>query len=409
MIVLLLYIMGIGTLLINIFEPRTFIFLDNTNLYTNQLVTIIGRITTALFLIACTIGIVYGLFRRKHSLPSQGILITVAGLFLYSSIILSALVSENGGFTYKLFFFPLFIITAYLSPRFNPIQNISKILPILLVFIYTSLIAIFLNPTWAYSSYSDSWIGIPIRLYGTSNHPNGLGYIALSYLILARLVSKKSLWFYINIIVAIITIILTQSKTIWLALIIWLILEWIIKNVSTHRLITSRMLISAILLFFFITLYLLLFKQDLLEHIFGSNISLTGRTYVWEITLKTWLKHPIFGYGPNLWNINFRQKYALFWAGQAHNQFMQTLGESGLIGVGALLFYLFTIIKLSSKLNNVTNFASLGIVITILIRSFFETPLNNTNIDEGFFIHAIFFVILINSESLLESSQKEHL
>jgi exopolysaccharide production protein ExoQ len=406
MIILILYIIGIRTLLVNIFEQRTFSFFSTSdvNLFPfpveSDSVILIGRITTILFILLCAICIFIGLINRKFQLPIQGLEITCAGLLLYIPVIVSSLVSENGGFSYKLFFFPLFIIAAYLSPRFNPIQKIEKILPILLLFLYSSLFAMLINANWAWSSYTDSWIGLPIRLYGTSSHPNGLAGIALVCIILSRLQTKHTFWFYLNNTIAILIIVLSQSKSVWITIIIWLFLEWLIKNFSTHRQFIVRFAITIVILFLIIATYILIFQKNIIFELFDLNITLNGRVNIWQITIDTWLNNPIFGYGPNLWNLTFRQGYGYLWAGQAHNQFLQTLGESGLFGICALLVYFVVITKVGSKFAFASFFSTFGIVIALVIRSFFESPFSIYNIDESFLIHAVFFVILLNSEFL---------
>jgi len=372
----------------------------------NALLVSIGQFGTSFFWLACLIGIVFGVYHWRLNLPRRGVLITMAGLFLYVPVVLSSFVSENGGFSYKLFFFPLLIITVYLSPRFDLIQGVKKISPLFLGFIYASLISIFLNPTWAYSIYSDSLIGIPIRLFGVAEHPNSLGYLALFYLVLARLSTKKTFWWYVHQIAAMIVLILAQSKTAWAALIFWLILEWLIKNASMSRQGTARVLSAALVFALLAAMYLLLYQQDFMSSVTNYNITLTGRTSVWRITLDTWLQDPILGHGPTLWNLDFRQQYYISWAGQAHNQFLHTLGESGLIGVFGLLFYFLVLIYLGSRYVDVTNFSSLGLVIIILVRSFTESPFRNYYLDGSFLFHAILFIVLVHSESLLESSTK---
>lgn len=412
MLLILIYILGVSVLLINILGPRTFIFSDSSNLDTmastieNSSVLTIGHITVALFLVTSLLIIFFHLARRNFKLSKQGLLISTAGLLLYFPIILSAVLSQNGGFSYKLFFFPLFIITAYLSDRINIFQEIPKIIPILLIFIYTSLLGIILNPTWAYTSYTQSWIGIPIRLFGVSNHPNGLGYIVISYFVLIRFIRKKNFWFYINFTAAIITLILSQSKTAWGALLVWLIIEGVIKLFPSHRKAIFRILAYSLACLLLVSTYILLFQKDLLYSFLGFYLNLSGRIDVWQITLETWLDHPLIGYGPNLWDVNFRQSFGYLWAGQSHNQFLQTLGETGLLGFIGLLYYLNVLIKFGSRYIVVTNYSSLGIIVIILIRSFSESPLRNYSLDESFLFHAIFFVILINSESLISGNKK---
>lgn len=413
MIILLLYLIGIRILLVNTLGPRNFTLLDNTDLFLNPLITenqieiSTGRIFTALFLMFCISAIIISLLRRKFKFPLQGMLLTIAGLLLYAPAIISSLVSDHGGFSYKLFFFPLFMITAYLLPRFNPSQKIKIILPILSLFIFSSLLVILFDSNWAVLSYSESWLGIPIRLYGTSSHPNGLGNIGLSLIILARISPKKNFWHYLNIFAAIIIIILAQSKAVWITIIVWLLLEWIIRKNKLNQNLIARNTALVFLIMLCIITYMLLFQKELIYSITSLNVSLTGRIDVWQITVKTWLENPIFGYGPNIWDYFFRQGYGFVWAGQAHNQFLQTLGESGLVGIATLIFYFIVVIILGSKYSTITNFSSYGIVIAFLTRSLFETPLRNYNLDEGFLVHALFFVILINC-NLLKKRDADH-
>lgn len=408
MIFLIFYIIGISTTLNNIFTQRSINVYESFDIYLsvvsdNQAVVIIGRITTALFLLICISGIIVGLIRRNFQLPKQGFLLTIAGLLLFLPVVISSIFSKNGGFSYKLLFFPLLVITAYIGPRYKLERIYELISPVLIIIIYSSLLSILIDPAWAFSSYSQSWIGIPIRLYGTANHPNSLGYIALAYLILERLTNKRSFWFYLNLFAAIITIILAQSKSVWVSIFVWIILEWFIKNIIPKKQKATRSLIALLIVFLFAATFFFIFQKEFLNN---YNFTLTGRINVWLITFETWLANPLFGYGPKIWDISFRQTYGYLWAGQSHNQFLQTLGESGIIGLGCLLYYYSVIIKFGSRYANMTNFSTFAIIIAIIIRSFFEAPFCNYNLDSGFLVHAIFFIIILNSEFVFNTIQK---
>jgi exopolysaccharide production protein ExoQ len=156
-------------------------------------------------------------------------------------------------------------------------------------------------------------------------------------------------------------------------------------------------------IFLIFTTYLLVFHKDFF---IGLNLTLTGRIFVWQVSFETWLKNPIFGYGPNFWDTHFRQDYGYLWAGQAHNQFLQTLGESGILGFGGLLFFFITIIRVGSRSANNTNFASYGIIVALIIRSFFESPLSTYSLDQSFLVLALFWIILINSQQDFMFSKK---
>ena len=68
----------------------------------------------------------------------------------------------------------------------------------------------------------------------------------------------------------------------------------------------------------------------------------SGRTDVWDLTLREWHSSPLVGYGPSLWSPGYRSSHgfsALSWVGQAHNQFVEALGQTGLIGFIALVLF----------------------------------------------------------------------
>lgn len=409
MLLFLLYIIGISTVLINIFEPRTFDIFQSFDILSypliieSQAIASITIITKVIFISISVLLFFWGLVKRNFHLPKQGLTLTLAGLSLFIPAIISSLLSKNGGFSYQLLYFPIFVITAYIIPRFATTRNVNNLPPVLLIIIYSSLLSILINPNWAFSSYSESWIGLPIRLFGTLSHPNGLGYVALAYIILARLDKKHTFWKYINLFAAVVVIILAQSKTAWIALIVWLLLTWVLQRLTTRKQQISQIIAFLLVFLLIVATFLFVIQKDFFV---SQNLTFSGRIYVWKISFDTWLDNPVFGYGPGFWTTYFRQDYGYLWAGQAHNQFLQSLGESGILGFAGLVFYLVTIIRIGSRTIDVTNFATFGIVIAILIRSFFETPLKTYGLDQSFLVHAIFWLVLLNSQKMIQVPKK---
>jgi exopolysaccharide production protein ExoQ len=405
MIIFFLYIVGIGNILINIFGQRSFGILESLDIFdysfitNNQTIVLIGHITILAFIIGCFFVSFFGIISRNFKFPKEGLLLTFSGILLYIPVVISSLISENGGFSYRLLLFPLFIVSVYLGPRFDLSKNVKYFLAILLLIIFTSLLSILFDSSWALSNYSESWIGLPFRLYGTSSHPNSLGNIALAYLIIVRLYKKRNFWYYINMMGAIITFILAQSKSAWVALLVWWFLEWFIKKVSLNKQKSSQFIALIIAIGAIVATYFFVFQKDILS---SYNFTLTGRINVWQISFDTWIKNPIFGYGPNIWDTSFRESYGFLWAGQSHNQFLQTLGESGILGFTSLIVYLIVLIKIGSRYAKVTNFASFGIIVALLVRSFFEVPFHNYGLDESFLVHALFYIILFNSANFFK-------
>ncbi|WP_406811570.1 O-antigen ligase family protein, partial [Klebsiella aerogenes] len=60
-------------------------------------------------------------------------------------------------------------------------------------------------------------------------------------------------------------------------------------------------------------------------------MTLSGRVSIWFEVIKDWQNNPIFGYGPDYLDVEHRLRLGMLFAFHAHNQFIQTLGQSGLV------------------------------------------------------------------------------
>ena len=104
-------------------------------------------------------------------------------------------------------------------------------------------------------------------------------------------------------------------------------------------------------------------------------MSLTGRDVIWEISIGEWLKSPIFGYGLSFLGPEHRAQLGMWWITSGHNQFIDCLGRSGLIGLSGTIFYLLTLTYLAIKSAKQSYGISLALVIFILIRTISEVPI----------------------------------
>lgn len=116
----------------------------------------------------------------------------------------------------------------------------------------------------------------------------------------------------------------------------------------------SFMLIAG--LFSVILVVLVLWGEDILsvqpfrfiiEDIFGKDPTLTHRTTIWEAAVNTIAKRPLWGYGYRDTTDIFLMK---LWHGvivrfSAHNQFLQTLMEGGLLAFGGIVVTVFVTAK----------------------------------------------------------------
>ena len=114
------------------------------------------------------------------------------------------------------------------------------------------------------------------------------------------------------------------------------------------------------------------------------------------------------GDGPSLWGIEFayREGY-LGIASNAHNQFVDVLGSSGLLGLLCLLVYLQLLLKYAWSSAQSTQGFSLAFTIFILVRCITEAPLKTANImTTDFLMHFVLFSLLLQSHFGLSLARK---
>ncbi len=119
-----------------------------------------------------------------------------------------------------------------------------------------------------------------------------------------------------------------------------------------------------------------------------------GRLHFWSVAIKIFLNHPILGAGLDAFGVAFTKHdtwHGLFRVEQAHNEYLQILAETGIIGFGCIPAFIYLLFK--KGLRTVTNAGSgfrqnvaigaLAGCFGILIHSFFDFPLRTPS--NGFF------------------------
>jgi O-antigen ligase len=104
--------------------------------------------------------------------------------------------------------------------------------------------------------------------------------------------------------------------------------------------------------------------------------SMTGRDQIWAVAMDEWKRNPIFGYGPNLFDLDYRISIGMLFATHAHNEFMDVLARSGVVGVISLVFYLIILLNLSIRCAAYSKGLSLALFMMLFFRAISEVPLN---------------------------------
>ena len=346
----------------------------------------------------------------------------VAYLALITPPFISSVVGTRPVFNHFMLSEPLIFALVYLSrPTSDWLWYVKQFKRVLIVYIVLSALFGVLVPSWTTGSAMVLIPGFSFRLNGIFSHSNSLGMAALVYLVLDMAdETPKTLYRELSWYVTMGVLAATQSKTAWVGAVLAFAVNYIYKITAlkksggVHSFMPALIGLGVVLagvvgyLFFFETV-LDHWSRGLDAETYNSLTSLTGRTNIWNITLHSWEENPIFGYGPGLWDIDYRLQYApqyLYIVGMAHNQFIQTLGESGIVGVLGLSIYLLTLVKLGFQYFSMTRGVSLVIVVIFLARSMSETPFRNLELGVLFFVHFILIVLFMSMTAAKRQQQE---
>ncbi|WNO06254.1 O-antigen ligase family protein [Rhodoferax mekongensis] len=339
-------------------------------------------------------------------------LVWAALFYILGSNMMPALLGTARGFTHQtLYALPIFMaIFAYAQGE--TVQILRWTRNTLLGFLALSLLWLAINPTLvAETNYRAGIIpGATLRFYGFATHPNTLAPLCLVLLGCLRLqpFARTSLnalsWAVAGLALA-----LTQSKTSFFLVGLALLYFWyfdskrlLVARGSMHyqrwslKLVTLAVGGAAAIAAF--VLYSSLSGGsigDRLADFFDNNQfgTLTGRTQIWTATFQALADNPAFGYGPGLWGIEFRNKTGLQFT-HAHNQYIQTLGSAGIVGLVTLIIYLAAFGLFAWRANRCTRGVSIGLFLFIVFRGITEVPLKMDNPFQSEFLTQMFLLAL---------------
>jgi hypothetical protein len=291
---------------------------------------------------------------------------------------------------------PMLLLPALLYQGFSLQELLRVVRWLMRTVMVCSLVGIVLVPNKvlavALAEYdSRSTFGLD-RLQGITSHPNTLGAFAAVAIILE--VDRRNWWWAA---VAAVTLVLTQSHTSWFAVgfAIVLVSPFAMRSVKTAAVVgvPGLILVAMFSPARVASLWAEIFPTD------GRGDALTGRTEIWAAALKGFEQFPLLGYGPSLLDDAYRARYLPGFdaAAQAHNQFVQTLGEAGLVGLAVLMVVLVLMVKEGRKVRPVSS-VPLALVILVLARCVTETPLRPTGVGS--------FLLLVTFGSLAAAGRE---
>lgn len=359
----------------------------------------------SLFLLAAAlIEIVRGWVRTRTSVDADPAWPLLAALLLFYSgtLVVQGFLSEHVGFSYRELYLPIILLAAYYQPvrDLRLIFSAAKLATLALML--GSLIGILVRPDFVLHSPAPGVIpGIDWRLFGLTPHANTLGPVALLGILLELYSPSRSKWMrMLHLAAGSAVFVLAQSRTAWvagvlIATMVRLPLAMVPSRENANDTRDFRRavwaLTGAIVLFIVLAFGLAaLSGTDYLQR--KTDIgTLNGRFQIWDVTLQAWRENVLFGYGPDIWSPERRFRLNMFGVGQAHNQFVQTLGEAGLTGLALLVIYLITLLSISLRRFVASRGLILSLLVLLLARCVTESPLRS----EGLLSWATFLHLLL--------------
>ena len=354
---IIIWTLGLYTPILASSRPRSFVLGDQFLEKADSLAHLARQGLYFFFLVLAMLAFM----RCRGKVPNQAgtrsfflLTILLAAMPLISSII-------SGGTLQWTMFGVIGIYSAtYLLPT-PPFEWLVRELRVMLliVFIYGSLVAAVVFPDWAlnkgYAIEEGSLAVIPMRLFGTANHANALAPLAVFAWLLGRFPGCRLKGEYLHGAAILLVVFLAQSKTTWaiaLALIGVYLLIRIASLGGFRKYLTYFAVGSGV---FGFVVYLVKYSQyadRIQDTLHDPNVfTLTGRLQIWLYAIEMWRKHPLIGQGLDAWSskVALANVSILGWsAPHAHNQALQILSESGLLGIGVMAmwaFYYFKIVR----------------------------------------------------------------
>lgn len=333
-------------------------------------------------------------------------------LFYITNAVLNNIFGAKPVFDQKLIYPALAFLAAYLNRNKDFAYMIVATKWGLLLFSVASCAAVVLFPQAALQqAYASPLPAIHVRLWGLGSNPNSIGPLALVLLLLqAHQPFRSRILQLIGYGAGFFVLVLSQSKTAWLAALIAFPTLWwgnalyaaavrARSRVSVYPIHGfSRPIFVCLLGLICISAVAYIYLHTSLTALAGDEqvTSLTGRTDIWAVAIDIWKKNPLFGYGSTIWDQDFRRLIGMDFAYHAHNQFLQSLSAAGAVGFAGLLVYTLALFRYAYAANTATRGLSLALFWVVFIRFFTETPLNMSSLFTGeFATHLLLFSIVL--------------
>jgi O-antigen ligase len=301
---------------------------------------LMDRLTNVLIFAGCMLFVI----RRHHSVSALSLQMKLVTSFPILALLLSP-VSQQATRTLStgLVLLGSILLVFYIMSRYT----LNEVLELFLVLgtgtIVASILFAIALPQYGLDlmgGHSAAWKGI----FSAKNY---LGNMALFFLTVAvSYRARTNFWRSLRIsqiLFCLIAIAFSRAATSYLLTAIYMVYALTLKMVRGFR--KKDYFVAFILLFvaFAAVTAVIVLQPDFLFSLLGKDVTLTGRTEIWDAVMGSIAKQPLFGYGYQAFWLGFKgESYRIIltvtWAlGQAQNGFLDVTLEMGVVGLMIVL------------------------------------------------------------------------
>lgn len=350
------------------------------------------RLATLFFLAASMERLASFAFSPRDSNRPVGLMVAFAGCWV-GMVALPAAFGARPHLSHE-YFYSLVIGLAALTTSEQGVRTALRVTRnALMAFMLGGLVLLVVKRELVLAPYVGGLLpGFSWRYSGLSTGPNAMGPLCVLALLCLRAVPfERSALQRVGIFLALVSLVLSQSKSSWIAgFACWAAMAAVSETghlANWLRDARKRPWVQVAIALVASVLVLLLVAiggglgQGKIERFLatraGSDLmTLTGRNEIWAIALETFRANPWFGYGPTIWDPLFRMQIGVPAAFHAHNQFINVLAASGVVGALGFLAYLLVLLRRLWPRRTAYRGFVVGLLMLLLVRCVGEVPFN---------------------------------
>lgn len=345
----------------------------------------------SILLLAASAERIVSHFARREAIPSPTLMLGFI-VFWLGSVAAPAFYGTHPKISHDYAYPLVFGIALAMARPADGDKVVEGLRNALLVFMLAGCVLIPLQPTLVLDAkYAGGLLsGLP-RFAGLAAHAVTMGTLSLTALLCLWHRPYRRRWLNLAAwLLGLSALFLAQSKTGWIAFMLGAGAILSVRHAATfwRRLGDSRNNSFGILVCtgfmivvvgVMVVLMLGIAEEKIASFLHSAQgaqlVTMTGRDQIWGIAMEEWRQNWWFGYGPTLWDDTFRNSIGMPYATHAHNQLMDTLARSGIVGAASLVVYSILMLVLSLRYASATRGLSLALFLGLAMYSVSEVPL----------------------------------